>query len=90
MLSLLTNVFATCLETEYQFPYGSFYIHHFQSGWIDLSKVKMADRDVLELANDEEFGDGGMDDMDGEVGLLSHFAIQDYHSFLKNCHCCPP
>ena len=27
----------------------------------------MADRDVLELANDEEFGDGGMDDMDGEV-----------------------
>ena len=27
----------------------------------------MADRDVLELANDEEFGDGGMEDMDGEV-----------------------
>ena len=27
----------------------------------------MADRDVLELANDEEFGGGGMDDMDGEV-----------------------
>ena len=27
----------------------------------------MADRDVLELANDEEFGDGGMDDMEGEV-----------------------
>ena len=49
----------------------------------------MADRDVLELANDEEFGDGGMDDMDGEVGLLSLFAIQDHHSFLKNCHCCP-
>ena len=27
----------------------------------------MADRDVLELANDEEFGDGGMDDMENEV-----------------------
>merc|ERR1711874_945376 len=26
-----------------------------------------ADRDVLELANDEEFGDGGMDDMENEV-----------------------
>jgi len=28
---------------------------------------KMADRDVLELANDEEFGDDGMDDMENEV-----------------------
>ena len=35
----------------------------------------MADRNVLELANDEEFGDGGMDDMENEVPeykLFSH------------------
>ena len=50
----------------------------------------MAERDGRELANDEEFGDGGMDDMDGEVGLLALFAIQYYHSFLKICHRCPP
>ena len=67
----MINVFATFLETEWLFPYESFYIHHFQSGWIDLQKVKMTDRDVLELANDEEFGDGSMDNMDAEVGLLS-------------------
>ena len=35
----------------------------------------MADRDVLELANDEEFGDGGMDDMDGEVWSFSKTRI---------------
>ena len=35
--------------------------------FVSWSSVKMADRDVLELANDEEFGEGGMDDMDGEV-----------------------
>ena len=38
----------------------------------------MADRDVLELANDEEFGDGGMDDMENEVPeykLFSHFLL---------------
>lgn len=33
----------------------------------------MADRDVLELANDEEFGDGGMDDMENEVPEHSTF-----------------
>ena len=36
----------------------------------------MADRDVLELANDEEFGDGGMDDMEGEVwSFFQYFNI---------------
>ena len=35
--------------------------------FVSWSSVEMADRDVLELANDEEFGEGGMDDMDGEV-----------------------
>ena len=33
----------------------------------------MADRDVLELANDEEFGDGGMDDMENEVPECKRF-----------------
>ena len=35
----------------------------------------MADRDVLELANDEEFGDGGMDDMENEVPEYELFSL---------------
>ena len=42
----------------------------------------MADRDVLELANDEEFGDGGMDDMDGEGFVKTKNSIKIFMSFF--------
>ena len=59
------------------------------------SSVEMADRDVLELANDEEFGDGGMDDMEGEVWsffktLIFCLKIQhclSYHILFKKKIC---
>ena len=48
----------------------------------------MADRDVLELANDEEFGDGGMDDMDGEVFVKTMLCLKIASSSSFTClHC---
>ena len=49
----------------------------------------MADRDVLELANDEEFGDGGMDDMDGEVWSFSKTSTLWSKKHVVNSHFLP-
>ena len=91
--NVLTSV-STCVKIRFCL-FCSIYclVDFFHTHWLQSicvwSSVEMADRDVLELANDEEFGDGGMDDMDGEVWSFSKTSTLWSKKHVVNSHFLP-